>query len=521
MTLLIHFSGGVESPAVYFFLFHIVLASIFFTRRLAFAFTAFALVLFYGGTTLEYFSLIPHVTILGYMQHPMYQNPLFMLGMLAFFGSSGIFVTFLVTNISDSLRRREVEVVELSESLRQVTSRLQALNESARTINSTLELRQVLNRLVQTTAEVLGVRACSIRLLDKSGQRLESVAAYGLSQAYMNKGPIELANSPLDRQVLSGSVVNIPDAAQSSLLQYPEWVTGEGFRSVLSAPLLGKSKALGILRAYSEDKDHFTQSDESFLVAIAAQGSIAIENAMAYQAIEALENTKSEFYRTFSHELRSPVSVVRSLLKNITDGYTGEITPQQRDLLERAIRRIDFLSEMIDDILDLAAGRTEDRSAQAAEAIPLQLVLERVVKRFEVPAQEKGLTLEWQDRSGEAETRVMATPDGLDRVFNNLISNAVKYTLHGGRVTVTLARTGEEACVTVEDTGIGIPEEALSQLFTEFYRAPNAKAIESKGTGLGLAIVKDTVANFGGKIEVQSKLGEGSRFTVTFPVVKK
>ena len=113
---------------------------------------------------------------------------------------------------------------------------------------------------------------------------------------------------------------------------------------------------------------------------------------------------------------------------------------------------------------------------------------------------------------------MLATEDGLDRIFNNLVSNAVKYTPAGGKVTVKLTHVGEEAWVTVEDTGIGIPEEALRHLFEEFYRAANAKEMEREGTGLGLMIVKDLVERFGGRVAVQSTLGEGTRFTVSFPL---
>ena len=520
-TLLIHFSGGVESPAIFFFLFHVVIASIFFSPRIAYTFAAFALALLFSVVGLEYFSLIPHYPIIGYLDAPLYQNPLYVLGVLVFFGWSGVFLTYLTTDISDRLRRREREVVELSESLKQVTIRLQALNESARTISSTLNLEQVLNQLVRNITEVMGVRACTIRLLDKSEQRLEPVAVYGLSQAYQDKGPILLENSPLDREILAGAVVNIPDVSQSSLLQYPEWAAMEGFSSMLSAPLMGKNKALGSLRAYAEDKNHFNANDETFLAAIAAQGSIAIENAIAYQTVETLENTKSTFIRTFTHELRSPVGVIRSLLRNITDGYTGEISAQQRDLLERAIRRCDFLQELIDDLLDLAAGKIQEPSTEVLEPVSLNAILEKVVKRFEIPAREKGLTLEWQNSADSADTLVMATAEGLDRVFNNLISNAVKYTLVGGKTTVMLSQTEEDASVTIADSGIGIPKDAIEHLFTEFYRAPNARQIESKGTGLGLSIVKDIVTRFGGRIAVQSEVGSGTNFTVSFPLAKR
>ena len=101
-----------------------------------------------------------------------------------------------------------------------------------------------------------------------------------------------------------------------------------------------------------------------------------------------------------------------------------------------------------------------------------------------------------------------------------MVSNAVKYTPSGGRVSVHLYCVQGEACLEVSDTGIGIPEESLPHLFEEFYRAPNAKVREKEGTGLGLAITKDWVTRYGGRIVVQSQVGEGTKFSVTWPTTK-
>ncbi|MBN2550276.1 MAG: GAF domain-containing sensor histidine kinase [Anaerolineales bacterium] len=522
-TLLVHATGGIESPVTFFFIFHVVIASMLFSRQISFIFTGVAIALFTIVVLGEYFSLLAHYPLSALQNRAVHTDPLYLLAVLAFFSSTLLIVTYLVTSISESLRRHEAEVITLSESLRLSSARLQALNESAQVVNSTLELPQVLTRLVTNTARVMGVRACSIRLLDKTGKLLEPMAAYGLSQTYLGKGPIELQNSPLDRAVLQGpqlapTVINIPDVHQSSLLQYPDWAVQEGISSLVSAPLIGKNRPLGILRAYSEDIDHFTADDEAFISAIAAQGSIAIENALTYQTIETLDATKAAFIRVFTHELRSPVSVIRSLLQTILSGYTSDVNPQQRDILERAIRRVDYLRKLIDDLLDLANGRVPQRAGELTAPIMLNGVVENVVHRYELPAREKSLTLEWRQAPDSASCPVRATVEGLDRILTNLVSNAIKYTLPGGKVTVSLSRSADEVCVTVEDTGIGIPDSLLPNLFEEFFRAPNAKELEREGTGLGLSIVRDTVNSFGGRVSVQSRLGVGSAFTVTLPL---
>jgi signal transduction histidine kinase len=520
MILLIHYSGGIESPAIFFLLFHVIITSIFFPQVTAFAFTVIAIVLLSLTAILELFSILPHYAIGGYLEYPLYQNELYVFAVLVFFGCTGLIAAFLATSIQKRLRQHEEDIINLTESLQSATTRLQALNDGARAINSSLELQQVLDRLVKNTSEVMGVRACSIRLLTKSGGRLEPVAVFGLSQTYIEKGPIELENNPLAREVLAGRIINIPDVTNTSLLQYPEWARQEGIYAMLSAPLTGKNGPLGILRAYSDERNWFSKDDEVFLASIAAQGSIAIENAMAYQAIEDLDATKSNFIRTITHELRSPVSVTRSLLRTITAGYTGDVNEQQRDLIDRAIRRVDFLQKLIDDLLDLAAGKANLNSHETTEATPLHEVLQRVVDRFTAPASEKDLTLEWKHQEG-VHCKILASPESLDRIFNNLLANAVKYTPQWGKVTVTLSQIGEDARIAVEDTGIGIPEESMVHLFEEFYRAPNAKEFEREGTGLGLTIVKDLITRLGGWISVHSTPGAGTRFTVSLPLASK
>jgi len=521
MILLIHYSGGIESPAIFFLIFHIIIASIFFPQVTAFGFTILAIVLLALTASLEYFSILPHYAIGGYLDFPLYRNSLYVTGILVFFSCAALITAFLVTSIQKRMRQHEEEIVALTENLQIATSRLQALNDGAQAISSSLELQQVLDRLVKNTSEVMGVRACSIRLLTKTGERLEPVAVFGLSQNYIKKGPIELENNPLAREVLAGRIVNIPDITNTSLLQYPDWALHEGINAMLSAPLTGKNGPMGILRAYSDEQNWFTPDDEIFLAAIAAQGSIAIENALAYQAVEALDATKTNFIRTITHELRSPVSVTRSLLRTITAGYSGEVNEQQKDLIDRAIRRIDFLQKLIDDLLDLAAGKADLKSHEATEPVSLEEILQRVVDRFAAPAKEKGQALDWELQTDQP-CMVMASPEGLDRIFNNLISNAVKYTPREGKVTVTLSRSDDDdARIVVEDTGIGIPEEAMEHLFEEFYRAPNAKEFEREGTGLGLTIVKDLVTRFGGRITVHSTPGAGTRFTVSLPLVSE
>jgi signal transduction histidine kinase len=218
--------------------------------------------------------------------------------------------------------------------------------------------------------------------------------------------------------------------------------------------------------------------------------------------------------RVMTHELRSPVKVTCSLLNVLSQGYVGELNDKQADLVDRARRRVLLLETLIDDLLDLAAGKAV--VPLGAERVPVSLgeLLRKVCARYAALAGEKGLALQCDCH---ADGLILSgDEEELDRIFDNMVSNAVKYTQLGG-VQVRAERVDGWARITIADTGIGIPEEALPRLFQEFFRARNAKALRETGTGLGLAIVKALVKRYDGRIEVKSVEGAGTTFTVLLP----
>ena len=283
---------------------------------------------------------------------------------------------------------------------------------------------------------------------------------------------------------------------------------------MLCAPLLIKGKAEGVICVYSAEPDRFNEGDAEFLATLGSEGATAIENARAYQALEMADRAKSDFVRMVTHELRSPLSAVQSMLRVLEEGYVDPITPRQRDLIQRSKRRISFLLALVKDLLELAAGKMEQLQGEKKEVV-LNEIITKVTELMQTNAEEKGLELKVE--IAEEPLVLVGIEDGLERVFMNLVSNAVKYTPAGGSVAVRAWSDNDQIEVEVSDTGIGIPENALPRIFTEFYRAKNAKSMEMEGTGLGLVIVKDVVEQHGGQISLESTVGEGSTFYVTLP----
>lgn len=155
----------------------------------------------------------------------------------------------------------------------------------AQSISSTLSLEEVLQLITENAASSLGMKASSIRLLDKEGKNLEVKAAYGLSRDYLDKGQVDIEKSPVDRECLGGRCAVVPDIGKDSRLQYPEEIIKEGIHAMLSAPLILRGKAIGVLRVYANRPYDFTEEDLEFLNALASHGAIAIENARLFEHI--------------------------------------------------------------------------------------------------------------------------------------------------------------------------------------------------------------------------------------------
>jgi len=513
MILLVHFSGGVESPLLFYFIFHIIIASILLSPRACYFLATLAVLAVGALAVFEYAGLVPHIS-LAFLPATLYRNGWYIASILFFFTTSLFISVYLATSVTINLRQKDRELLRLQQRLANAYQRLQTLFEVSKTVSSTLDLGQVLSLIARSTAEAMQTKACTIRLLDESGKKVETVAAYGLSQKFLAKGPIEVQKSLITYKALSGQSSIISDISQDNRLQYPAEAMAEGINSMLCVPLFIRGKAEGMICVYSTEPGHFSQNDAEFLSALASEGAMAIENARAYQALEAADRAKSNFVRMVAHELRSPLSAVQSMLKVLEEGYVGPITVKQQELLQRSQRRVSTLLAMVNDLLDLAAGRIEQFRGEKKEVV-LNEILNKVTALLQTRAEEKGL--QWNVEVPEEPLVLIGFEDGLERVFMNLVSNAIKYTPAGGSVTVRAWGEDNQIKVEVSDTGIGIPEEALPRIFDEFYRAKNAKAVEMEGTGLGLTIAKDVVDQHGGHISVESVEGEGSTFYVTLP----
>jgi signal transduction histidine kinase len=229
------------------------------------------------------------------------------------------------------------------------------------------------------------------------------------------------------------------------------------------------------------------------------------------------DRTKSRYVMRVAHDLAEPTAMITSCLKLITRGLTGPISEKALDMVQRAQGKSEYLGHLIKDLLSLSR-------IKAAKEIPkgevkLANIVNKVFEDVQPHATEKNLTLE-QNLPWDLPA-VYGNVDAIHELLGNLVTNAVKYTLVGGRVNVTASNTEQKVLVKVQDDGVGIPAQSIPHVFKEFYRADNVKAEAVEGTGLGLSIVSRILEVHGGAIWVDSEERKGTTFSFTLPAIGK
>ncbi len=237
----------------------------------------------------------------------------------------------------------------------------------------------------------------------------------------------------------------------------------------------------------------------------------ALELERIRQEAAKLDAIESRFMLVLVHELRNPAGAIKNYLQLLRSGLVDD--DEWDEYLESLDLRASQLLDMLDDLLELA--RLKERlSAAKLKPVAVADVLEEVARRFQRAAEVKGLDFEVQIQSRPT---MLVERGHLQSLWTHLIDNAIKYTPRG-QVRVTLAEEDGQLVTTVADSGIGISTEELSRIFQEFYRSESAKSLVTLGTGLGLPIVNQIVRIYRGVIEVDSAPGQGSTFTVKFPM---
>lgn len=232
-----------------------------------------------------------------------------------------------------------------------------------------------------------------------------------------------------------------------------------------------------------------------------------------------LEQMKSDFINRATHELRTPIATMLLMVNLLDDHLIGSENEEYWGVLKGELNRE---RRLVEDLL--SAGRLEsDRFQFDFRSVEILELITRVIDEFKIAAHERNITLTFESLLLQMDTPALVRADesALTQVFINLVSNAIKFTLVGGKVHVRVQESDSGILVSISDTGMGIPSEDIPMLFNRFFRGTNAVEQEVQGTGIGLFIVRSILDKHGGKVQVASELGMGSKFEVWLPEVKE
>jgi signal transduction histidine kinase len=386
-----------------------------------------------------------------------------------------------------------------------------ALLGLSQAVSACLDEEVLWNLLVRSVGRVLDLPWSMALRYDEGAQSLRVIAAKGLPEG-MTALPehVRIEESPALRDLVAER--QIIAASEPRLPPFP---TGGLVGSWIAIPLSRGTWMAGVLVAgLAEGQRPFRKREMRLAEGVAHHASIALQNARLFADLEQADRIKSEFLSTVSHELRTPLNVIIGYTEMLRDGAVGDLTTDQRELVGRLDTRGRELLDLVEATLQvnrLEAGRDQVKTAP----IPLaELVQALEVSTAGLPRQ-PGVAFHW--RLPDDPTGMIRTDRAkLALIVRNLVGNALKFT-SSGSVEVRLELRGELLVIEVKDTGIGIASDQVPIIFDMFRQVDGSETRRHDGVGLGLYIVKQFATRLGGRIEVESVVGSGSTFRLTFP----
>ena len=424
-----------------------------------------------------------------------------------------------------------------TDELAQSVEELRALGQTTQAVNSSLNRERVLSAIAEQACRLCQADAGLITEFVEMAGEFRPVATWNVRPEFVRKileSPPTWGKGVTGQSAANRGAVQIPDVRAAEGYAWREAITGEGYRALLSVPLLRDERIVGTIAVARKSAGAFAERFVDLLTTFANQASIALEHARLYQQLqekatqlEVVSRHKSQFLASMSHELRTPLNAIIGFSEVLLDPSLGTLSDEERqEFLTNILTSGKHLLRLINDVLDLSKVEAGKMELQC-EPVVLADVIEGVLGTVKALATRKRILVQ-SDVPPDLGS-VYADPARLKQILYNLLSNAIKFTPEEGQVRVAARRAEEEQGrsgaggrqfveVSVTDTGVGISPAHQERIFEEFEQVTYPTRAPQEGTGLGLALVKKLVHMHGGTVHVTSALGQGSTFAFTIPL---
>lgn len=437
--------------------------------------------------------------------------------------------------------KTDLELNKAQEELDKRLSGLNALQKTSRLISTTLDENEIFHRLDLSLMTDLGFEKNLVLIYDER-KVLHSRVSLGFTPGNINAilANIEKNNS-IKEALQEGHTFSSVDSPKQRRESISKLFDVEHF---VLTPILTQNGIIGMLFVGNRSNaSAVTEGDEELISILANQIGQSLENARLFEQVyrssqileskvhdrtrqlaSALEEvkhiskTKSEFISAVSHELRTPLTSIKGYAAILLAGKLGDIPQSAKERLEKINIHSDNLVKFINDLLDISrieSGRVEMKMAESDLAALVEGVHDLLVPQM------KTKNIRWEAHIDANVPPIVLDRHQAERIFINLVSNAIKFTPQEGLISVKAKREADTVTIDVCDTGIGIEKKDIDKLFDEFYRVDNEINQNVKGTGLGLSLVKKIVEAHQGKIWVTSEVGKGTMFHFTLPLTPK
>jgi len=416
----------------------------------------------------------------------------------------------------------EARTADLTRSVEQLT----ALGEVGRAVSSTLDLETLLTTIVSRAVQLSGLDGGVVFEYDEGTaefvQRAMTDTGEGLAEARrstrIRKGEGVLGRTAITLEPVQVADIAMPGAYEGRLR---EILIDAGVRAILAVPMVREGHLIGCLGVTRNSPGEFPAPTIELLRTFATQSALALQNARLFREIEeksrqlaVASQHKSEFLANMSHELRTPLNAIIGFSEVLSERMFGELNEKQDEYLKDIHASGQHLLSLINDILDLSKIEAGKMELELSD-FDLPMTIDNALMLIRERAGRRSIAL--NTAVGERVGQVHADERKIRQVLLNLLSNAIKFTPEGGRIEVEAKPVNGSIEVSVSDTGVGIAPEDQEAVFEEFRQVGTAdKKVE--GTGLGLALSRKFIELHGGKIWVESQVGQGSTFTFTVPV---